>query len=174
MENLILHPSCTPGAIHTITACVTPTATGCRAVFDAVGDMAALLIPPRCAPGRYEDLWKTTCFEVFWQANEDGDEGPYREFNLSPSTRWANYDFDAFRQGSRHGPAEVAISVSLSDTMLHLEAEITAELPLPAQIALNAVIEDKDGTIGYWALAFPAGKPEFHSQMNRVLRVGAL
>ena len=174
MENLALHPSCAVGAVRAISASVIPKATGCRAVFEVVGDMAALLIPPLAAPGRYEDLWKTTCFEVFWQANEDGDLGPYREFNLSPSTRWANYDFDAFRQGSRHGPAEVAISVSLSDTTLRLEADIVADLPVPAQIALNAVIEDKDGTITYWALAFPAGKPEFHSQMNRILRVGAL
>ena len=64
-------------------------------------------------------------------------------------------------------------SCAVSDTTLRLEAEITADLPLPAQIALNAVIEDKAGTISYWALAFPDGKPEFHSQVNRNLRVEA-
>lgn len=30
------------------------------------------------------------------------------------------------------------------------------------QIALSAVIEEKDGTKSYWALRHPPGKPDFH------------
>ena len=29
-------------------------------------------------------------------------------------------------------------------------------------LALSAVIEEEDGTISYWALKHPPGKPDFH------------
>ena len=172
MENLILHPACAPGAIHAITASIEPTATGCRAVFEAHGAIDRITIPPLAEAGRFDDLWKTTCFEIFWQTGGGGDGAPYREFNLSPSSRWACYDFDAFRLNSRDGPAEVEISVSVGGGVLKLVANIVSDLPLPANIALNAIIEE-DGVNRYWALAFPDGKPEFHSQANRKLRVEA-
>ena len=157
MENLILHPACAPGAIHAITASIEPTATGCRAVFEAHGAIDRITIPPLAEAGRFDDLWKTTCFEIFWQTGGGGDGAPYREFNLSPS---------------RDGPAEVEISVSVGGGVLKLVANIVSDLPLPANIALNAIIEE-DGVNRYWALAFPDGKPEFHSQANRKLRVEA-
>ncbi len=30
------------------------------------------------------------------------------------------------------------------------------------QLGLSAVLEEKDGTKSYWALAHPDGKPDFH------------
>jgi len=30
------------------------------------------------------------------------------------------------------------------------------------RLALAAVIEEKDGRLGYWALRHPPGKPDFH------------
>ena len=169
MPLLILHPDCAPSAIHAISATIEPTATGCRATFIAHGNIAAITVPPRDTPGRFDDLWKTTCFEIFW--SHDGTS--YREFNLSPSSRWACYDFDGFRLNARDGEAQVAITCTASAGTLQLEAEIRSNLPLPATVALNAIIEDADGVNRYWALAFAAGKPEFHSATCRVLRLGA-
>ena len=165
MANLILHPECAPGVIHTISATIAPTATGCRATFVVHGDIAAITVPPRDITGRFDDLWKTTCFEIFW--SHDGTS--YREFNLSPSTRWACYDFDGFRAGARDAPAEVAIEFAASGEMLTLSAEITSSLPLPATVALNAIIRDADGANRFWALAFAPGAPEFHSATCRAL-----
>jgi len=54
---------------------------------------------------------------------------------------------------------------------LLVEAEIVSELPVPADVALNGIIEDKQGNIQFWALAFPAGKPEFHSKVCRALHL---
>jgi hypothetical protein len=32
----------------------------------------------------------------------------------------------------------------------------------PLRIGLSAVIEDRDGSLSYWALRHPHGKPDFH------------
>ena len=92
---------------------------------------------------------------------------------LSPSTRWACYDFDAFREGMRNAPAEVEIAVSVSDQELRLVADIRSDLPLPATVALNGIVEDADGVNRFWALAFRPGAPEFHAGECRALELTA-
>ena len=169
MQKLVLHPDCAPGSIHSIMAEIVPTADGCRATFIAQGDIARIAVPILAAPGRHDNRWKTTCFEIFW--SHDGTS--YREFNLSPSTRWACYDFDAFREGMRDAPAEVEIAVTASDTELRLIADIRSTLRLPATVALNAIIEDADGVNRFWALAFRPGAPEFHAPECRVVELAA-
>ena len=160
MKSLILHPDCDPGSVTLIQAEIVPTADGCCVTFVARGQISAIAVPALDQPGRFDSLWKTTCFEIFW--SHDGTS--YREFNLSPSTRWACYDFDSFREGMRDAPAEVEVTVTVSETELRLDAEIRSTLPLPATVALNAIIKDADGENRFWALAFQPGAPEFHAE----------
>lgn len=169
MQTLMLHQTCDLGPIRTVTASLTATDVGCDAEFRFEGDIAAIKVPELAPSERTDNLWKTSCFEVFWQPL---GVTWYREFNLSPSTRWAAYDFDSFREGMRDAPVD-AISVSCShiDSELILKASIAAELPDPAQVALNGIVENADGEMQFWALAFPAGKPEFHSEECRKLIV---
>lgn len=168
MNNLILHSECPAGPVTSISAAIEATETGCRAVFRVTGDLDAIIIPEITEPVRMDDLWRTTCFEIFWQPVGGTF---YREFNLSPSTRWACYDFDDFRLNGSDAPAEVAIQIRREGDALLVEAEIASVLPVPADIALNGIIEDKRGNIQFWALAFPAGKPEFHSEVCRALHL---
>jgi len=172
MTPLILHPDCADGPIHSVNAAIEATDGGCRALFRFDGDVSKIKVPGHTMSERMDDLWKTTCFEIFWQPRGGNN---YREFNLSPSSRWACYDFDDFRVNSRNAPVD-AISISCSHTgdQLLLEASIASELPLPADIALNAVVEDNDGNIQFWALAFAGGKPEFHSTVCRTISLGAV
>ena len=173
MHRLTLHPDCPPGAITEITADIVATASGARAVFVARGDVARITVPGLQPPGRFDNLWQTTCFEVFWQGVGGGEGAAYREFNVSPSSRWACYDFDGFRRNSRDGPAEVTIKLSCDTSELRLEADIVSDLPLPARVALNAIIRDGDGANRFWALAFAPGKPEFHSELCRAVTLAA-
>ena len=167
MHSLILHPDCAEGPIRSVSAQIEPTADGCRARFRFDGDVTAIKIPVSTASERTDNLWQTTCFEIFWQPRGDTY---YREFNLSPSSRWACYDFDSFREGMRDAPVEaISISSSHNDGELVLEANIASKLPLSADVALNAVVEDKDGNIQFWALAFEDGKAEFHSTVCRAI-----
>jgi hypothetical protein len=169
MQTLTLHPQSSTGSIRQIQADVEAIQGGCRAVFVATGQIGEIKVPAiEADQGRYDNLWKSTCFEIFWQ-REGGTR--YREFNLSPSTRWACYDFDDFRAGMRNAPANVDIAVRASATELRLTATILSDLPVPARVALNAIIEDTDGINRFWALDFPGGVPEFHSTVCRALRV---
>ena len=169
MHPLMLHVACDLGPIRAVTAHITATPDGCEAEFRLDGHVPAIILPPSAAPGRRDNLWQTTCFEIFWQPLGGT---AYREFNLSPSGQWAAYDFDSFREGMRDAPVEaIALACSHDEAGLVLKARIAAELPGPAQVALNAIVEHADGGKQYWALAFPPGKPEFHSEANRALIV---
>lgn len=167
MHPLLLHVTCDLGPVRAMTASVIATAQGCEAEFRLDGHMPGIVLPQAAPPARRDNLWQTTCFEIFWQPLGGT---AYREFNLSPSGQWAAYDFDSFREGMRDAPVDaVAIACSHDDAGLVLRASIAANLPAPAQVALNAVVEHADGGKQYWALAFPPGKPEFHSEANRAL-----
>jgi hypothetical protein len=169
MHPLMLHVTCDLGPIRAVTAVISATADGCETEFILDGHIPGIILPPPAEPERRDNLWQTTCFEIFWQPL--GGKG-YREFNLSPSGQWAAYDFDSFREGMRDAPVEaIVISCSHDGAGLVLRASIAADLPTPAQVALNAVVENSDGAKQYWALAFPPGKPEFHSEANRAIIV---
>ncbi len=169
MHPLMLHVACDLGPIRAVTASVTATPQGCEAEFRMDGHIPAVILPPTAALQRMDNLWQTTCFEIFWQPLGGTS---YREFNLSPSGRWAAYGFDSFREGMRDAPVDaIAIACSLDENGLVLKASIAADLPAPAQVALNAIVEHSDGGKQFWALAFPPGKPEFHSEANRLLIV---
>lgn len=167
MHPLMLHATCDLGPIRAVTASVTATSQGCEAEFRLDGHVPTIILPPPAAAERMDNLWKTTCFEIFWQPLGDTY---YREFNLSPSGRWAAYDFDSFREGMRDAPVDsISIACSHDAEGLVLKASIASELPAPAQLALNAIVEHPGGGLQFWALAFPPGKPEFHSEACRAL-----
>jgi hypothetical protein len=167
MNPLMLHVTCDLGPIRAVTASITATPQGCEAEFRLDGPIPAIVLPPHATPARRDNLWKTTCFEIFWQPLGGTY---YREFNLSPSGQWAAYDFDSFREGMRDAPVDaIAIACAHDDAGLVLKASIAAELPDPAQVALNAIVEHPDGGMQFWALAFAPGKPEFHSEACRAL-----
>ncbi len=123
------------------------------------------LPPPISNPGRTDELWRHTCFEVF--VAEHGSTA-YREFNFSPSGEWAAYAFTACRAGMLPLALQRAPELrwQRTDSQLELIATLPAEALWPGEdalrIALSAVIEEQSGTITYWALKHPAGQPDFH------------
>jgi hypothetical protein len=123
-----------------------------------MGETARLALPEAAAPERADDLWKHTCFEAFAMR----DVG-YREFNFSPSTEWAAYDFDGYRAGMRNADV-LAPRIEGRHGQAHYELHVAFDLPggAPWRVALTAVIEETDGVKSYWALKHPPGKPDFH------------
>ena len=165
MTLLFRHPDTPPGAIHTIDAELRRVPGGVVATFHAIGDVARLVVPPPAPPERADDLWRTTCFELF-VANE-GES--YREFNLSPSGAWAAYEFEAHRSGRRNADAQIEIETELNNKGLRLEAKIECEFFDSTHIGLTAVIDETDGQLRYWATAFAPGEPDFHAAATRSL-----
>ncbi len=129
----------------------------------AVTGADALVLPEPALPGRADELWRTTCFEMFW--HPAGAEG-YVEMNFSPSGRWAAYAFDGYRLGMRPHSMAVDPVIALRRDGDRLIGEVAVDLStLPREAAfvgLFAVIEETDGTKSYWALAHPPGRPDFH------------
>jgi hypothetical protein len=133
--------------------------------WSLAGDLELLAIPRHAASRRADRLWEHTCFEAF-VAPASGAR--YWELNFAPSTRWAAYAFDDYRQGMR--PLELAIpptvKVVTTANELHVTAAIElgglADAPLPWRIGLTAVVEDSAGGHAYYALLHPRDKPDFH------------
>ena len=165
MTLLVRHPATPPGAIHAIDAELARADDGVIATFRAIGDVARLVVPVAEAPDRADDLWKTTCFELF----VGGEGEAYREYNFSPSTRWAAYDFARYRELAGHAPGQVEIEMNIHSKQLTLVARVACHIPNPARIGLSAVIEEADGILRYWAVAFAPGKPDFHAGATRAL-----
>ncbi len=136
--------------------------------FIVTGAIGSLKIPGEAAPSRKDELWRRTCFEAFVRG---GNAEAYYEFNFSPSTEWAAYRFDRYREGMAN--ADSVDQVPIENVAGAARYELTARIdPLALdgldgerfQFGLSAVIEAADGGKSYWALAHPPGKPDFHRQ----------
>ena len=163
MPRLTLHPDshCPPvTGIEVEAARPHPGLLALRYVLR--GATGELSLPPPAAPVRADELWRHSCFEAFVQTTADDS---YYEFNLAPSTAWAAYRFDGYRQGMR--PADFAaprIEVRRESDRFELHALLDLG-PLEGaawRIGLSAVIEDTAGDVSYWALAHPPGRADFH------------
>lgn len=137
-------------------------ATATTNIWFGIGAPASRFeIPKLSEPWRADELWKATCLEAFLQA--EGEDG-YREWNFAPTGNWAAYDFAAYREGSSR--AEVAppyVRMEDNFTWWSVGATIATAADTQWRLGLSAVLEEKDGTKSYWALAHPNGdKPDFH------------
>jgi hypothetical protein len=134
--------------------------------FEVADPSCALVMPGVTTPSRADELWKTTCFELFLRRP---GEAAYVEFNLSPSGQWAAYAFGDYRQG-RSDLDIAAPEIGAADDRALL-ASVTAPGPGPWRASLSAVIEEADGTKSYWALAHRSDKPDFHHPDSFVLEL---
>jgi hypothetical protein len=164
---LISHPAHSPGAITSVDAYVTRASNGLTLSYSVIGDINALILPPQAAPGRAEDLWQTTCFELFLR----GDGAAYREYNFSPSGEWAAYAFDSHREGRREIPATVTIATDGDAETLNLTASLVTDLADVTRLALTAVIEERSGHKSFWSITHHAGPPDFHHDACFALRL---
>src|SRR5580704_16705499 len=126
------------------------------------GEIGDLRWPPVMAPARADELWRHTCFEAFIRAST----GPaYFEFNFSPSTQWAAYQFSGYRSAMRIATEIAAprIEVRSDGVTFTLQAALELDgLSSPLHLGLSAVLEETNGRKSYWALAHPPGKADFH------------
>lgn len=167
---LNLHPACRCDAVESIAVELGPrSAAQLRLRYVVTGQMSELLVPAPADPERTDGLWKATCFEAF--AQEMGVEG-YEEFNFSPSTQWAVYRFDRYREGMRN-PDVLAPRIEARHGEHHYELHVAFDLAGegPWRLGLSAVIEETNGAKSYWALKHPAGKPDFHHAEGFVLEL---
>jgi hypothetical protein len=157
------HPESRRGAVQRVGAAAIRNGDRLALRYLIEGDLDAVRLPLRGE----RPLWQHTCCEAF--VGGPGSPG-YQELNFSPSGDWSAYAFARYRDG---GPAEVPdpqIVVKLSKHALELSA--SARVPAgPLQLALTAVVEERDGTLSYWALRHAPGKPDFHHRAGFALEL---
>jgi hypothetical protein len=162
-HQLTAHPAFPPGKIASVEARVIGFDDNWLRLRWRLDGAQQLVVPPFAGKGRADGLWQTTCFELFLMPGQ----GPsYSEFNLSPSERWAAYDFAAYRQGmaDRDVEREPQGTMRLGSSFAIFDAAVPVSA-IPAgdsRMNLTAVIEEQGGVTSYWALAHPADKPDFH------------
>ncbi len=134
--------------------------------YELRGDLAVVALPkPADRPARRNRLWQETCCEFFLAPQ---NLPQYWEFNLSFAGHWNVYGFENYRQGMREEPALAALPFTVTQTsaslLLTLKVELSGFIPAgrPLGAAIAAVIQARDGTLTYWALAHPGPQPDFH------------
>ncbi|HEX6033130.1 MAG TPA: DOMON-like domain-containing protein [Anaerolineales bacterium] len=145
--------------------------------YSLAGDLQNIVLPARAAPGRKDDLWKATCFEFFIAIK---NRPHYWEFNLSPSGDWNVYRMDAYRRvGFREETSFQQLPFETKQAASAFELNIAVDLSpiLPSQeeieAGIAAIIQTRDGSETYWALAHPARQADFHRRESFILRLAA-
>ena len=131
-------------------------------IWFGVGAPASKFVLPEAdEPSRADGLWQMTCFEAFLR--EEGANG-YREWNFAPSGQWAAYDFSSVREGMTEADVAAPPYIRLEEnlTWWAFGATVSVDSANNWELALSAVLEEKDGTKSYWALAHASDKPDFH------------
>jgi hypothetical protein len=130
-------------------------------IWFGVGAPAERFVIPEGEPGREDELWQTTCLEAFLR---EAGRKRYREWNFAPSGQWAAYDFSTPRKGMKNADLERPPYIRTEDnlTWWAVGATFAVEADKQWELGLSAVLEEKDGTKSYWALAHGGDKPDFH------------
>ena len=153
------HPDTPSAAVSAVEVEIGPiSGRQVRLRYVVTGEIGRVAIPVAASPERTDALWKHTCFEAFATRGAG-----YREFNFSPSTQWAAYDFDGYRAGMRDADV-LAPRIEGRHDQLHYELHVAFDLPGDGKcrVALTAVIEETNGVKSYWALKHAPGNPDFH------------
>lgn len=164
---LLAHPTTPAGPVSRIDADASRDGSWLHLSWTLDAETSRLRLPPAIAPVRADGLWRHTCFEAFLRA--PGAPG-YCEINFAPSGAWAAYRFAGYRAGMKPIalPGRPAARWHRTEARLALEVAIAvADLDALLEgsglrVGLAAVIEDDAGTLSYWALRHPPGRPDFH------------
>ena len=164
MAELACHSGTPSHALRAISANATRSGERLSLRYSLQGDISRVLVPPP-QPARIGwKLWRHTCCEAFIRPRPGA---AYTELNFSPSGEWAAYAFTGYREGGGLDGAaldpQVAVERPAESLELYALVDL-ARLGLVGALALglSAVIEETDGTLSYWALRHPAGRPDFH------------
>ncbi len=168
-HSLVAHPAFMPAKAERVAVRWGRLADGRIMLRWRVDGAQALVVPKPAAPVRTDDLWKTTCFELFVSLGD----GRYREYNFSPSGQWAAWDFSGYRSRSGdHAPLAVPeIAFDSGANVFTLTVFLSGqELAEANHAALTAVLAE-DRRLSYWALRHPRLEPDFHDPTCFVLPV---
>jgi len=169
------HPSHSPAPLAELEARISlereRSALRLRAKFRYSFRESARPVLPVCrgsSPQRQDELWTSTCFELFIQPEVFAPS--YWEVNVAPSGDWNVYAFDDYRQGIRREESVEELRLTQTESnSTSLVCAFSIPVPGPAivkqkkiRVGVTAVIESQDGSKTYWALEHHLDRPDFH------------
>lgn len=120
---------------------------------------------------RKDELWTATCFEAFLRVP---GKDSYYEFNFSTDPAWNAYAFTGYRTPQPPAETKDFRLMGLIWKEGHLQVELENLTPYNEfEVSLTAVLQFKDLSKTYWAVAHKGPQPDFHHVDSFVLRRGA-
>jgi hypothetical protein len=166
------HPASGSMALTTITAAIERRSrTNLHIRYESFGTVGDLILPGPAPSLRADNLWQTTCFELFLRGI---DRTGYREFNFSPSGQWAAYEFRGYRDGMTQAalPGPPIIETLVEANRLIVDVRLSLHLPDDRySVGLAAVIEERRLEKSYWAAGHAGAVPDFHHPACFVLEL---
>ena len=161
---LLCHGDHLPRRVKDVRASVSLDAAGNAALQYIVDCPAHLMeIGYRKSPERLDNLWQTTCFELFVRRPDDA---AYLEYNFAPSGDWAHYAFSGYRADM---PEPLTDGPVIEARAQGNQYFVDVEFLLPPeyrcqklQVAVTAIVEEAQSATSYWALAHGDGPADFH------------
>ena len=165
---LLKYPAPDCAVVSSIAFDASRTEAGLRLRYDVRGNVAQIKRAEPAGGARRDELWRTTCFEVFLRL---GDTPSYFELNFALNGDWAAYHFDRYREAMRLADMPPPAIKTRSDAdRMTVQVEIsTQSLGLgTAGLVLGpaVIIETLDSVRSYWALHHPVDRPDFHRAQN--------
>ena len=162
-HELVAHPAYPPLEVTSVAARIVSRDENWLRLRWRIEGSAKLRVPGFAGKGRADELWRTTCFELFLKPDS---KDAYIEFNLSPSERWAAYNFTSRRDGmtDRPVPREPECTMRQGSSFAIFDAAIPAAALPDGECAagLTCVLEEEGGIKSFWALCHPQDQPDFH------------
>lgn len=129
--------------------------------FEAGKEISGALFP-------LENLWTTTCFEIFLKNASTND---YYEFNFNSKGEWNVFYFSDYRK--RVDTFKPNLNINLKTLwangrpLLEFTVDINSlvNLKVPAHVNMATVTKGKAG-ISYWSQKHNGQKPDFHDFKN--------
>lgn len=145
--------------------------------YRIVGDIDKIQLPGISVhPSRKDQLWNSTCCELFLGAS---NKPAYWEYNFSPSHDWALFSFTDYRKNKTDDPSIAAIDITTNidngreftlNTLLTIP---DALLGHDLDVGVSSIVKDHAGNIHYYALSHPGDKPDFHQRNCFTIHVNA-
>jgi hypothetical protein len=175
-HSLLCHPNTPADFIKAIDICYTLLHEGMlwiRYSVDVPVKQFVICLPAKAE--RTDDLWHSTCFEAFVAIDGSTE---YIEFNFTPSSRWAAYQFEDIRKGRTDLSLLAAPKIHLDSREDYFALEARVQLPdkwrkKDLNIGVAMVVTEISSKTSYWALNHKKAHPDFHDRSCFIIQVKA-
>lgn len=136
--------------------------------FTLQGELEEYFFEEPRAKKRANELWRTTCFELFLANRENED---YYELNFSSSLAWNFYHLSAYRAEVQEVELlfEPQIEIHIKENVFQVSFEVEVEACFLEQFNLYnvaSILLTKENKRTFWSEKHLTAVPDFHHRDN--------